>query len=355
MLVFDDGRTRKCVYFTNGEIVFAESDDPEHRLGVLLIQRGKVSAEDMNEVLAESDGGARLGARLIQKGLLRAKDLYDSVRYQVEEIIFSIFPMKRGNFFFFEGDYLEEDLAQFTLNTQNILMEGYRRLDEWGQMREQIPHEGVVLSLHSEAEPTFDGSVMERVYGVIDGKRTVREVMQRSGIGEFDVYRALYDLLKRGAIEAHDPKAVAKDKGKSLEGLLESYNRLYLIVAQALDRAGRADAVMPDQMSEFISGLDERSRAILEGIPFDVERGYGHVRRRILRNLDAVQTSTASKSGLHQISGLGDIFKRQQFQGVLDEVLNYFLFSLKNSLPPEQADGFIQKVRAARKRLRDRG
>jgi hypothetical protein len=125
-----------------------------------------------------------------------------------------------------------------------------------------------------------------------------------------------------------------------------------LVVAQALDRAGRSDAVGPQGLRDFIAGLDDKSRTILDGVAFDLQRGFEAAQARILENLDKLALG-GGKSRVAKIAGLGDLFKRQQLQGVLDEVLNYFLFTLKNALPPEQADAFIQKVRGAHKRLRD--
>ena len=354
VLVFESGPVSKRVFFDHGEVVFSESNDPEHRLGELLVKRGKLSRQQLDAIVGEKHAGVRLGAFLVQRGHLTAKDLYETVRHQVEEIIYSIFPMSSGCFYFFEGGFLAEDLSQFRLNTQNILMEGYRRLDEWGLMREKIPHDGVVLHVSGDAPDTgFESPHMDKVFRLIDGKRSVRELMRGSGLGEFDVTRAIYDLLRRGVVEAIDPKAVKDDKTKSLDAVIEAYNRLFLVVAQALDRAGRADAVGVQGLEDFVQGLDERARKILEGVQFDLQHGFAAAQARLLANMEKLSVGSGARSKVTKIAGLGDMFKRQQLQGVLDEVLNYLLFTLKNALPPDQADTFIQKVRAAHRRLRE--
>lgn len=351
VILFESAGHAKRVYFERGEIVFAESTQPEHRLGTILVQRGLLSQAQLDAVLKQRSDGVRLGARLIQRGLIKPKDLYEAVRYQVEEIIYSIFPASDGIFYFFEGDFLDEDLSQFTLNTQNILMEGYRRLDEWGVVREKIPHEGVViLPVEGAAPAKYDSPAMEQVYALIDGKRTVKQLMQASKLGEFDLYRALYDLLKRGAIETVDPKQASVGRSKTLDSVVESYNRLFMVIGQALEKSGRAELLTGEAFAEFVSGMDERSRKLLERVRFDTKLGIANSLGVLLESLDKAWTKG---KGMTKIAGLDDLFKRQQLQAVLDELLNYLLFTVKNALPPEQADQFITKVRGAHKRLRE--
>lgn len=349
-VVFRHGDTHKEVFFERGEIVFATSNAPEQRLGTVLVKRGLIKQAQLDDLLARRDG-VRLGAKLIQSGLLKAKDLYEAVRHQVEEILYSIFPLTEGTFAFYEGEFLDEDLAQFTLNTQNILMEGYRRLDEWGLMREKIPHEEVILYRKPGDQPRLDGPAMEKVWGLIDGKRTVAGLMKASGLGEFDVTRALYDLLRRGVIEAIDPKAVQAERSRTLEGLVDGYNKLFVAILKTLDRAGKRDVVQGDAVGAFIAGLEERARRLFEGVAFDSEAGIGNAVDKLLANLETV--SQGARSGVAKIAGLEDMFKRQQLQTVLDEILNYLVFALKNALPPAQADPIIQRVRAAHQRLRE--
>lgn len=352
VVVFRHGNSRREVHFQGGEIVFAVSNEPEQRLGAVLVKRGLVSQTDLDRLLAQRDN-VRLGSKLVQSGLIKAKDLYETVRYQVEEILYSIFPMTEGSFFFYEGEFLDEDLAQFTLNTQNILMEGYRRLDEWGMMREKIPHQDVILYHKPGDPPRFDSPSMERVYGLIDGKRSVDGLIKASGLGDFDVTRALYDLLRRGAVEAVDPRKATAERSRSLDGMVESYNRLYVAIAKALDRAGKPDLVSGDAMESFFAGLEDRARKVFAGVRFDPAAGLARDLPKILANLEAA--GKAGSKGMAQIAGLGDMFKRQQLQGALDELLNYLVFALKNALPPQQGDPIIQKIRSAHRRLREGG
>ena len=352
MLMFESGPVVKRVFFESGEIVFAESSDPQHRLGEFLVRRGKLSREQVDALLRQKTPGVRLGARLVQEGYLSARDLYDSVRAQIEEIIYSIFPMNEGWFWFFEGDFLDEDLSQFRLNTQNILMEGYRRLDEWSLMRERVPHQDVILVVREGAAPErFDSPQAEKLFGLIDGRRSLKVLMQKSGLGEFDVTRVVYDLMRKGIIDTVDPKAMQSERGKTVEGLIEAYDRLFQVIAQALVRAGQGALVEPQAFQDLIVGLDERARTLLDGVTFDAEHGLGRSIPKIVANLERLQKG--QKSVLGQIAGLGDMFKRKQVQSTLDELLNYLLFTLKNALPPDQADAFITRIRTAHRKLRD--
>jgi len=351
VISFEQGSIVKEVYFEAGEIVFARSNDPAHRLGAILVERGLLTEAKLEEILNDASGGVRLGARLIQKGYIKARELYDAVRAQVQEIIYSIFPMTEGVFAFYEGDFLDEDLSQFTLNTQNILMEGYRRLDEWGMMRERLPHDGVVIVAKQHAEAEGLDAHLGQVWQAVDGKRNVKQLMRKTGLGAFELYHALHELLRRGLIEAHDPKEAAKSGGDVMEQMIEGYNKLFVVTVRALAKAGGESYLSDDQLDEVLANLDERASALLKNVYFDPRQGIAHAKQRILDNLQQLAQQQGGTRA--RIAGLENMFKRQRLQGALDELLNYLLFAVKNGLPPEKADPFIQRIRAAHKKLRN--
>lgn len=352
VLLFQLGEIWKEIFFRRGEIVFARTNDPQYRLGNLLIRRGILTAPSLEQILREQvSTGGRLGGILVKKGILTSPALFDMVRYQVEEIIYSIFAMDTGLFLFFDGIEPEEDLEQFSLNTQNILMEGYRRFDEWGVIRQKIPHDQVILIRKvAELLGTPETSAEPIVFRLIDGKRTVRQIVKDSGLGEFDVYRALYDLLRKQAIDVADlgEKRVERP---TPAGIIDAYNRLFLGLYRLLERFGETRIVSPELVQEFVSKLDQRLRRVLKGIQLHPE--YGLDREIVLKNLEELKQDILKTGGV--MAGYIDLLLRQQLYLALDEFLNYLLFSIKNLLPPKQADPLIQKVRAAQKEIQQRG
>lgn len=337
------------VFFRNGEVTFARTNDPSFRLGAILVKRGLITEEKLQEVLRiqEKEGG-RLGGILVKKGFLTPPKLFEAVRYQVEEIIYSIFSFTEGTFLFFENVTVEEGLEEFVLNTQNLLMEGYRRLDEWQIIREKIPNEKVVLL---RKVPEYVGKPETKaepiVFNLIDGKRNVAQILKESGLGEFDVYRALYDLLRRGLIDTVATQKRVEKPSSSLEEILSAYNRLFAGMIRILNKFSASEVYMEDQIRAFVDSLDSSLQPILKGIAFHPELGTINP-KVVLENLQELARSFSTTS---TIAGYTEILLKQKLKMALDELLNYLLFSVKNLLPPKHADSLIQKVRSAQREL----
>lgn len=351
VLLFQSGEIGKEIFFRKGEIVFARTNDPQYRLGAILVKRGVLTQGALDQLLEEQERvGGRLGGLLVKKGILTSPALFEIVRYQVEEIVYSIFTLERGLFAFFEGIEPDPDLEQFSLHTQNILMEGYRRYDEWGVIREKIPHEDVILIRKVAELPGKPETPAEPVvFRLIDGKRTVRRIVLESGLGEFDVYRALFDLIRKQAIDVAD-LGPQRQKKLTLEEIIESYNRLYVGLVKLLERFQEMRVISPESLREFTETLDQRLRAILKGITLQPGRGMDP--NVLLKNLEELKQELQKAGGV--MAGYLDLFVRQQLFLALDEFLNYLLFSIKNLLPPKHADPLIEKVRSAQKEIRQR-
>jgi hypothetical protein len=182
-------------------------------------------------------------------GLLAPESLQEHVRGQVTEIVYSLFHWRRGTIDFRDGVPPEERIA-LSGTVMNLIMEGTRRLDEWSRVRQKIQSESIVLAPVKTAGE-IDASVAlsgteRRVLALVNGRRTVRKIVERSGAGEFQTWLALYALLSAGAIRiqllAFDPPAPAAPEQpapapiEALEGCLDRYSEA---VALILDRAAK--------------------------------------------------------------------------------------------------------------------
>ncbi len=211
-LTCSHGEVAKTIDWEKGEIVFARSSRPEDRLGAYLIARGRITQAQLDEASRGVTGKERLGGVLVRLGLLSPSDLLAAVRDQVIQVVFSLFHWKEGRFDFVEGSRSEEKIA---LNTtvMNVIMEGARRTDELSRFKEKIQSDRMILSpvksLEEVAKAARLSELETTVLGLVDGRRTVREIVTLAGRGEFDCLQALYALLSAGVIRvqvlAFDP------------------------------------------------------------------------------------------------------------------------------------------------------
>ena len=95
-----------------------------------------------------------------------------------------------------------------TTSSQGLLMEGMRRLDEWSRLLEQLPpltHRFEVDALELSARLGEIPDDNNRILRLIDGKRSVLEVIDASDFGDLECLQAVARLYFEGLLIDLDP------------------------------------------------------------------------------------------------------------------------------------------------------
>ncbi|MCC6928537.1 MAG: DUF4388 domain-containing protein [Gemmatimonadaceae bacterium] len=201
------------VYFKDGRVISANVRSNPHPLGAVLLRAGKVVGDDLEaaRALQQAPGESRrLGEILVAMGVITQRELERQVRRQVEAVVFELMSWQEGFFSFaeIELDGITVD-ATTTVATEALLMEGARRVDEWTQMQQRIPHIGVVASLapvDAEHPTSLDLLPNEwEVLAAIDGERDLRGVAASLGRSEFEVAKIAFGLVATGVIVVREP------------------------------------------------------------------------------------------------------------------------------------------------------
>lgn len=195
----------KDLYFDAGEIVFASSTFPEEDLGEILFSLGKVNREILQKARQFAAGRTRLGKLLVEKKVIASKDLWLATRQQVEAIVYDLFTYQKGSFSFLCKSLEKEDILRLSLSTQNLIMEGLRRVDERALYMRRI---GSLAAVPAPTGKTAEGLAPpeQRLLEIVsEGKGDVREVLRRAGLGEFEGLRLLYQLTERKLVEIQEP------------------------------------------------------------------------------------------------------------------------------------------------------
>ena len=176
----------------------------EFRLGRYVIEGGKLDKAQLDALLQrerESGKPRLLGDALVAEGVLTREDIGKCLERQTSELIYDVLRWTRGRFVFdHKATKLEAASAQLGLPVASIVMEGFRRVDEWRLMEgalgdfEQVFYRdpGAI-----EAMGTARFSREERiVLMAIDGERTIRDLIGALQMGSFDVCKILYQLVQ---------------------------------------------------------------------------------------------------------------------------------------------------------------
>jgi tetratricopeptide (TPR) repeat protein len=115
-----------------------------------------------------------------------------------ENSVYTLFTWTSGTFNFEPGVEPEDGAERVSVDPQSLLLEGARRVDEWSLIEKKIPSFDVVFSLDRprlmmNRDPL--SSEQEALLPLIDGHRDINGLIRDSGLGEFEVGKALYGLL----------------------------------------------------------------------------------------------------------------------------------------------------------------
>jgi Domain of unknown function (DUF4388) len=252
-LLVRNSHLERTIHWNHGEIVFANSNSPEHSLGQFLLRNGKITQMQYEESKRRVTAQTRHGKLLVQMGAISPKDLWWGVKHQALEIIYSLFNWKEGTFTFVDSvDELAAERIVLAINTPSVIMEGIRRLDETARIKEKVPSVEMVFMRVPNATPDFrtlDMSDAEiNVYRNIDGKLTVRELIGKSEMTEFEVARILFQLLSARLIEvapeekSFRPVFLDVEDSPELLKVISTYNDMFGRLYAALQNAVGDDA-----------------------------------------------------------------------------------------------------------------
>jgi len=108
----------------------------------------------------------------------------------IEDSVFFMFQWNDGSFSFEPQLRHPADATLVSLDPQELLLEGARRIDEWSLIEKKIPSFEAVFTI-DRAQLLKNRSVFtqeqERLLPLIDGSRDVNELMRVARMGEFDV------------------------------------------------------------------------------------------------------------------------------------------------------------------------
>ncbi|HSP06432.1 MAG TPA: DUF4388 domain-containing protein [Acidobacteriota bacterium] len=195
----------KDIYFQDGRIVFAKSNDTDQRLGELLLRRGKITLKQLVDAAAKIVTGTRLGTILVQEGFLKAGDLYQGVIDQVEEIVYSVFEWSEGTFEFHPGALPGKEVITLSISTPDIIHIGIARIWRWSWIGEGVGSLDTEYNLRKEwtsiARKMLVTPALESIIDLLDKPMTLAEILDASRMNSFETCKLIWALRTIGIIE----------------------------------------------------------------------------------------------------------------------------------------------------------
>nr|HEX4315218.1 DUF4388 domain-containing protein [Kofleriaceae bacterium] len=205
VLTVERSGARVDIFFRRGRVdqAVAIGVPDEFLLGRFVLDAELMQRSDFESFLeSRQQTQARLiGQQLVKLGYLAEPDLKSCLTRQSSELIYEILRWRHGRFRFSAGVELPPSVidAALGLDVEAVLMEGYRRVDEWHLIERAIDNFDVVFLRNEDSVAQMGRGRLTReelaVLELVNGKNTVKDIIRKSRMGSFEVSKMLYRLL----------------------------------------------------------------------------------------------------------------------------------------------------------------
>jgi hypothetical protein len=199
-----NARTAITVSIRQGlvDLVQSRGAADEFRLGRYFVEKGLLTRDKLDTILKErgDPGQVLLGELLVTSGAVGREDLVDALSRQSSELVYDLMRWPYGRFSFTKEAFRPEvEQAHLGLGVAGLVLEGFRRVDEWRLMEGTIHFDQVVYVDHAALDTVGQEKLTRTeklVLEAVNGSRTVSEVINASAVGSFDAIKALYQFLQ---------------------------------------------------------------------------------------------------------------------------------------------------------------
>lgn len=191
------------LYVKQGRLDFAASRGlrVEFRIGRYLVEDGTITRDELQTVLDNRAGSKRLlGELLIQLGMATEEQVRRALVRQTTELVYEVVRWNKGRFAFTVGaETLAATKAALSIETGGLVMEGFRRVDEWRLIEGSFDFDEVLYHDTVAIERMGEDANLTRqeraVLSAIDGERTIREIVDLTGGSSFELCKIMYQFL----------------------------------------------------------------------------------------------------------------------------------------------------------------
>jgi hypothetical protein len=194
------------IYFAEGRITHATSTQRTQGdlLGERLVKTGVIVRDDLFNVLRiQKKSGRFLGEIIVERGLADEQAVLNALYTQIHELIYEVFRLEAGKFEFRPIPLAEFPRLSVQLNADEVMLNILKMVDEWPEIEKRVPPPTMILQKTKTLEE--HGITLsedhDAVYQLVDGTRSVQEIVEVSLLGKFATLEILASLLEGGDIK----------------------------------------------------------------------------------------------------------------------------------------------------------
>jgi len=182
-----------------------------------ILRSGKSDKTTLETMKSQAEKlGIPIDELFMREGLLTRQEIEEIIHFKIQEIIDEVLLWKEGKYQFLPHKTLySSSRIKVSIDPNRLLMEGMRRIDEWPRIQSNLPDSTITFEKKEKAEiPLKMGRDEKIILEIIDENITLKGLIEKSGLGKYRTYQAVYNLLELGAVIKKSEKKVVEKKEK---------------------------------------------------------------------------------------------------------------------------------------------
>jgi hypothetical protein len=213
-----------AVWFADGMLTGGASDLSRQSLGRRIAGSGRVTDEALTAAVTQVrlDPDAGVASVLRDADAVDEGDLHSLVTEQIMDAVFDLMRWTDGSFAFVV-DEPNRDGVGVSCRVDDVVSEVRRRLDQWATIDPAVADQDTVLTITCDPPTEPQLSIDEwSILALVDGQRSVGEIVDVCGRGDYAVVVTLADLVARKLLETEDGGVTALTRRQDLFSPIEA-------------------------------------------------------------------------------------------------------------------------------------
>jgi hypothetical protein len=203
-----NGQVSGNVYFADGMVTGAVSDISRQALARRLVGLGATDDAALRRAVERSvSEGAGIARALVEAGSVDGSLVQRLALEQAVDAVFDLLRWPNGDFAFGMGEENPDDVG-LVVTAEQIVGEATTRRESWEALSRLIPSPDVVLTMPVVLP---ENTTLDRdewaLLALIDGTRSVGDLVEVSGAGQYTVVSTLATLIQRGLLVLRDEES----------------------------------------------------------------------------------------------------------------------------------------------------
>ncbi len=191
------------VFFAGGQVTGASADSSRQPLARRLVGSGTVDDDALGKAVEAASAGDGTGVvrALLQQEAVDAELLRRAATDQSVDAVFDLLRWRNGDFAFVVDETNPDDVG-VTLAVESVLADAEARRASWETVSQVVPSPRAVLAMPVVLPVDPQVSREEwSLLALVDGRRTVTDLVDLTGSGQYAVVSTLAALVQRGLLE----------------------------------------------------------------------------------------------------------------------------------------------------------